>query len=67
MVYRIVQEDKIYVPEGTRRRICYRRTRLGWYKIYYPVEFYAAYFTAAPDGFEAQTVLGGMDAAPFRA
>ena len=36
--------------------------RLGWYKIYYPVEFYAAYFTAAPDGFEAQTVLGGMDA-----
>ena len=24
MVYRIVQEDKIYVPEGTRRRICYQ-------------------------------------------
>lgn len=41
--------------------------RLGWYKIYYPVEFYAAYFTAAPDGFEAQTVLGGMDAVRFRA
>ncbi len=34
--------------------------RLGWYKIYYPVEFYAAYFSAAPDGFDAEVVLGGL-------
>ncbi len=33
--------------------------RLGYYKIYYPVEFYAAYFTAAPDGFDAELVLEG--------
>ncbi len=33
--------------------------RLGWYKIYYPVEFYAAYFTAAPDGFDAEIVMRG--------
>ncbi len=33
--------------------------RLGWYKIYYPKEFYAAYFTAAPGGVEAATVVGG--------
>ncbi len=33
--------------------------RLGWYKIYYPKEFYAAYFTAAPGGVEAEVVVGG--------
>lgn len=32
---------------------------LAWYKIYYPVEFYAAYFTAAPDGFDAEIVMRG--------
>lgn len=33
--------------------------RLGWYKVYQPVAFYAAYFTAAPDGFDGETVMGG--------
>ncbi len=33
--------------------------RLGWYKVYKPVAFYAAYFTAAPDGFDGETVMGG--------
>ncbi len=36
--------------------------RLGWYKIYYPMEFYAAYFTAAPDGLDATVVLKGKQA-----
>jgi len=35
--------------------------RLMWYKIYYPVEFYAAYFTAAPDGFDGEIVMGGRE------
>ncbi len=35
--------------------------RLGWYKIYYPKEFYSAYFTAAPGGVEAEIVAGGRD------
>ena len=35
--------------------------RLGWYKIYYPVEFYAAYFTAAPDGFDGEIVMAGEE------
>ncbi len=35
--------------------------RLGWYKIYYPAEFYAAYFTAAPGGCDATFVSKGRD------
>jgi len=35
--------------------------RLGWYKIYYPKEFYCAYFTAAPGGVEAEVVAGGRE------
>lgn len=31
--------------------------RLGWYKVYYPIEFYATYFTAKPSGFDASLAL----------
>ena len=34
--------------------------RLGWYKINFPTAFYAAYFTAAPEGFNAEIVSGGL-------
>ena len=33
--------------------------RLGWYKIYYPMEFYAAFLTVAPGGFDAEVVMQG--------
>ncbi len=33
--------------------------RLGWYKIYYPMEFYAAFLTVAPGGFDGEIVAGG--------
>ncbi len=33
--------------------------RLGWYKIHYPMEFYAAFLSAAPGGFDAEIVMGG--------
>ncbi len=33
--------------------------RLGWYKIYYPMEFYAAFLTVAPGGFDGEIVGGG--------
>ena len=33
--------------------------RLGWYKIYLPLVFYAAFFTAAPGGFDAEIAMSG--------
>lgn len=36
--------------------------RLGWYKIYYPVEYYAAFMTVRGGDLEAVTVLQGRDA-----
>nr|MBQ4320292.1 PolC-type DNA polymerase III [Clostridia bacterium] len=33
--------------------------RLGWYKVHMPKEFYAAFLTAAPGGFNAEIVLKG--------
>lgn len=35
--------------------------RLCWYKIYYPMEFYAAFLSVAPGGFDAEIVGGGYD------
>ncbi len=33
--------------------------RLGWYKVHLPLVFYAAFFTAAPGGFDAEIALSG--------
>ena len=34
--------------------------RLAWYKIYHGKEFYAAYLSVAPGGFDAEVVGGGL-------
>ncbi len=34
--------------------------RLGWYKIYYPLEFYAGFLSVAPGGFDAAVVGKGQ-------
>ena len=36
--------------------------RVGWYKVYKPIEFYCAYFTARPDDVDVETILMGHDA-----
>ena len=36
--------------------------RLAWYKIYYPMEFYAAFFTVAPGGFDGELIMRGRGA-----
>lgn len=35
--------------------------RLGWYKVYHPIAFYAAMFTVAPGGFDAEIALQGKE------
>lgn len=36
--------------------------RMAWYKVYYPAEFYATYFTSKAADFEAETILKGPEA-----
>ncbi len=36
--------------------------RMAWYKVYYPVEFYATYFTSTVANFDAETILKGPKA-----
>lgn len=35
--------------------------RLAWFKVYYPVEFYCAYFSAAPEGMDMTLLMNGKE------
>ena len=36
--------------------------KIGWYKVYKPLEYYCAYFTARPEDIDVDTLLRGKDA-----
>ena len=54
-----LQKIRYMFPKAHAAAYAIDAVRLMWYKIHYPVEFYAAYFTAAPDGFDGEIVMGG--------
>lgn len=54
-----LQKIRYMFPKAHAAAYAIDAVRLMWYKIHFPVEFYAAYFTAAPDGFDGEIVMGG--------
>jgi DNA polymerase-3 subunit alpha (Gram-positive type) len=54
-----LQKIRYMFPKAHAAAYAIDAVRLMWYKINYPVEFYAAYFTAAPDGLDGEVVMKG--------
>ena len=54
-----LQKIRYMFPKAHAAAYAIDAIRLMWYKIYYPVEFYAGYFSAAPGGFDSEIVMRG--------
>ena len=54
-----LQKIRYMFPKAHAAAYAIDAVRLMWYKIYYPVEFYAGYFSAAPGGFDSEIVMKG--------
>lgn len=53
---------KYMFPKAHARRLCYRGLKLGWFKLYHPLAYYAVYFSTRGDDFDAVLALQGKEA-----
>ncbi len=53
---------KYMFPKAHAAAYVRQAIQFAWYKVHYPMHFYAAYFTAAPGGFDGEIVAGGKGA-----
>lgn len=60
------QKIKYMFPKAHAAAYVISALRIGWFKINYPVEFYATYFTVKSDVFDGALVMQGLSAIKAR-
>ncbi len=51
---------KYLFPRAHATAYCMMGVRVGWFKVHYPLEYYATYFTLRCDQFDIETMMGGI-------
>ena len=61
MVYLVLQKDQVHVPESACGRLCHDGIRIAYCKVYYPLAYYAAYFSIRATAFSYELMCMGKE------